>query len=88
MAKAGTDLRAKAPFVLKDFQENYWMYKQGYKKEFAFDGKPSFTSGAGIANSFFVLFSGFNSSPSFPSTTQFSMTDPVGNTTFNIPDTG
>lgn len=37
MAKAGTDLRAKAPFVLKDFQENYWMYKQGYKKEFAFE---------------------------------------------------
>lgn len=37
LAKEGTDLRAKAPLVLKDFQENYWMYKRGYKKEFAFE---------------------------------------------------
>lgn len=37
MAKAGTDLRAKAPLVLKDFRENYWLYKRGYKKEFAFE---------------------------------------------------
>lgn len=37
MAKPGTDLRAKAPQILQDFKENYWMYQRGYSKEFRFE---------------------------------------------------
>lgn len=37
MAKPGTDLPSKAPQMLKDFQEKYWLYQRGYAKEFAFE---------------------------------------------------
>lgn len=37
MVKAGTDLSSKASLILKDFQQDYWPYKRGYKKEFAFE---------------------------------------------------
>lgn len=37
MAKEGTDLSSKAPLILEDFKENYWMFKRGHVKEFSFE---------------------------------------------------
>ena len=37
LAKKGTDLPSKAPLILEQFNEDYWMYKQGFSKELKFE---------------------------------------------------
>lgn len=37
MTQAGTDLPSKAPQILQDFKENYWLYKNGYANDFKFE---------------------------------------------------
>lgn len=37
MTKNGTDLSSKAPQILEGFKKDYWMYRDGFKKEFGFE---------------------------------------------------
>jgi putative ABC transport system permease protein len=36
LARPGSDLPAKAPMLLEDFKEHYWLYKDGFSKSLSF----------------------------------------------------